>query len=119
MPEVCEGGGEAQGGGYGGSASCGSAPRRRTLFQARLRECKFCMQRGGGLHVPSVMAVQTLSVAERLAGFGEDSGQLHDRFSLRSFWIDTRGDTRRTKDTAEVRGETESTDVDVASPCFG
>ena len=29
--------------------------------------------------------VQTLSVAERLAGFGEDSGQLHDRFSLRSF----------------------------------
>jgi len=58
-------------------------------------------------------------VSERFAGFGEDSGQLHDRFSLRSFWIDTRGDTRRTKDTAEVRGDTESTDVDVASPCFG
>ena len=52
MPEGCEGGGEAQGGGYGGSASCGSAPRCRTLFQARLRGCKFCMQRGGGLHVP-------------------------------------------------------------------
>ena len=41
MPEGCEGGGEAQGGGYGGSASCGSAPRCRTLFQARLRGCKF------------------------------------------------------------------------------
>ena len=49
MPEGCEGGGEAQGGGYGGSASCGSAPRCRTLFQARLRECKFCIQRGCGL----------------------------------------------------------------------
>ena len=99
MPEGCEGGGEAQGGGNGGSASCGSAPRCRTLFQARLRECKFCMQRGGRLHVPSALAVQTLSVADRFAGFGEDSGQLHDRFSLRSFWID-RGDTRRTHNAA-------------------
>ena len=49
MPGVCEGGGEAQGGGYGGSASCGSAPRCRTLCQARLRECKSCMQKGCGL----------------------------------------------------------------------
>ena len=68
MPEGCEGGGEAQGGGYGGSASCGSAPRCRTLFQARLRECKFCMQRGGWLHVPIALAV-----SEKIRRFRRDS----------------------------------------------
>ena len=43
-------------------ASCGSAPRCRTLCQARLRECKFCMRRVAGCSVPGATAAKTLSL---------------------------------------------------------
>ena len=49
MPEGCEGGGEAPGGGYGGSGSCGSAPLVGPCARPGARisyASKFCMQRG-------------------------------------------------------------------------